>query len=99
MFSANYLLFGFTVLPFPRLLFDVGYHSKCCSIVTVSQVDNIGDGGQHCTLTTRPDRSISLTDCQQELRHQKAKRLLKQTFYCSTSKRIALQLHTYQQEL
>lgn len=72
--SVSYLLFGFTVFPFTGLLFDVGYHSERCSVVTVSKVDDVGDGGQHSTLTACPNGSISLTHCQQKLRHQEAKR-------------------------
>lgn len=68
VFSVRYLLFGFAVLPLARLLFDVGDHGERRSVVTVSQVDDVGDGGQHSALAARPDRRVPLTHCQQQLR-------------------------------
>lgn len=94
----SYLFFGFAVFPFARLLFDVGYHSERRSIVTVGKVDDIGDGRQHSTLAACPNRSVSLTHCQQELRRSTARTVFKYTFFCSISRKPSLWFNIYQQD-
>lgn len=90
VFSISYLLFGFAVLPLPRLLLDVSDHGKGCPVVAVSKVDDIGDGGQHGPLAAGANRGVPLTHCQQQLPRGEVTRVFEHTFYCRTWKKALL---------
>lgn len=63
------LLFGLTVLPLTWLLFDVSGHGEGSAVMAVSQVDDIGDGGQHGALAAGAYDVALLTHSQQQLRN------------------------------
>lgn len=61
------LFLGLAVLSLARLLLDMCCHGKGSSVMTVSQVDDVGDGRQHGSLAAGTNDGVSLADCKQKL--------------------------------
>lgn len=68
--ARPHLLFGLAVLPFPRLLLDVCDHGERGSVMTVGQVDDVGDGREHGPLAAGTNGRAFLTHGQEELQRQ-----------------------------
>lgn len=67
MKSEHYLLFGLAVLSLPRLLLDMGDHGEGSTIMTVGQVDDVGDGWEHSALAAGTNGRALLTHGQKQL--------------------------------
>lgn len=63
----SYLLFGVTAFSLSWLLLDMCCHGEGGAVVAVSQVDDVGDGGQHGSLTAGADDGVPFAHCQQKL--------------------------------
>lgn len=61
------LLLGLAVFSLTRFLFDMRCHGEGCTVVAVSQIDDVGDGGEHGALAAGANGGVPLTDCQQQL--------------------------------
>lgn len=64
----SHLLLGLTVLPLTWLLLNVCCHGEGCTIMAVSQVDDVGDRGQHGSLGAGANDCVPFTHCQQQLK-------------------------------
>lgn len=64
---ASNLLLGLAVLSLARLLLDVCCHGEGSAVMTVSQVDDVGNGRQHGSLAAGANDGVSLAHCEQEL--------------------------------